>query len=915
MSIRVKAILAIVLTTTIIILFSVFAGIATTKKGIDKSQETALMLIADIADHFISREIEILKLKSVATAQSLTMAEESAWPAVLANREAYDFIGMAVLDPIRGVIASAGVLPAPPDILADRYIKQALNGKEALSSTIATTSHGVVFYLGVPIPGTDNNILVLTLPGIYFSELLSTIAVWQSGYVFIDDAEGYKIADRRAEWVETRINFIRLAETDLQYEKQAAVQKRAVEGEIGIGRYSFSGVPRLCAFRPVRGSDEGWSLGVVAPLPESPFGDIHKGLIVVGLVGFFLSVIAAIVASGFIKKPFDEIKALKEEAEADSKSKSNFLAKMSHEIRTPMNVILGITEILLREKTLGQSTLEGLSRIYNSGDLLLGLINDILDLSVIEAGKLGLVIEEYDVASLVNDTVALNMMRRGSKPIEFKLHVDENTPSFLFGDVLRIRQILNNLLSNAFKYTEKGTVQLSVAAEREGEEKDSGLTLVFSVSDTGQGLSEEEVTAMFDDYSRFNLKANRATEGTGLGMSIVGNLLRLMKGSITVESELNKGSVFTVRLPQGRSESSVLGRELADNLQNFSMNGRRRLKRERILFEPMPYGSVLVVDDLPSNLFVTKGLMAPYGLSVDIATSGFEAIVKIKSGKTYDIVFMDHMMPMMDGIEAARIMREGGYRGPIVALTANAMIGQTDMCKAHGFDDFISKPVDMQHLNAILKKYVRDKQPPEIIEAARRQMETTEYGREEGGGHSPQLIEAFMRDAAKAAEVLEAIYKKHDAIQDEDLLMLTLNAHGVKSALTNVGESGLSLFAGKLEEAGREKNTALIAAETPAFLDELRAVIKKFTLEEREGTDADYEHLREKLHTIKEACGIYDKKTAKDEINGLRKKTWPPAVRELLYSMAEQLLSGDFEMVAQTADRIILGCARIEGDD
>ncbi|MCL2011117.1 MAG: transporter substrate-binding domain-containing protein [Synergistaceae bacterium] len=401
------------------------------------------------------------------------------------------------------------------------------------------------------------------------------------------------------------------------------------------------------------------------------------------------------------------LEAAMEAATAASRSKSVFLANMSHEIRTPMNAIMGITEILLNDDSVAPNTREALDKVYSSGELLLCIINDILDLSKIEAGKLELTWGEYDVASLINDVTTVNMVRIGSKPIEFELSVDENTPSTLYGDELRIRQILNNLLSNAFKYTESGVVRLSVYVE--------DTTLVLRVSDTGCGMTEEQLTTLFDAYTRFNVEANRMTEGAGLGMNITQNLVRLMGGEITVKSEPDIGTIFVVRLPSARGEqtkqtkisSGVLGGETVERLRKFRTNGAKQIRRARISFEPMPHGSVLVVDDVESNIYVVQGLLAPYKLSVDSVMSGFEAIDKIKSGKVYDVIFMDHMMPKLDGIETTKLIRAHGYTNPIVALTANALTGQSEIFLSNGFDAFISKPIDVRELNAALKRFVR----------------------------------------------------------------------------------------------------------------------------------------------------------------------------------------------------------------
>jgi len=396
-------------------------------------------------------------------------------------------------------------------------------------------------------------------------------------------------------------------------------------------------------------------------------------------------------------------------AEAANQAKSVFLANMSHEIRTPMNAILGIAEIQLHDKTLSAETVDAFGRIYESGGLLLNIMNDILDFSKIEAGKLELVPVRYDIPSLINDTSQMNRLRYESKQIIFTIQVDEKMPRELFGDVLRIKQILNNILSNAFKYTDEGSIIFSVTAESELGVQDENVTLVFRVSDTGIGMTEEQIGKLFEEYERFNVDNNPTTVGTGLGMSITKRLLGLMVGEISVESKPGKGSVFTVRLPQKRTNMEVCGAELAEKLQNFSFHNATLTKKTLFLREYMPYGSVLVVDDVDLNLHVAKGLLKPYGLQIDTAESGLEALEKIKSGRVYDIVFMDFMMPKMDGMETTKLIRGLGYKNCIVALTANAIVGQAEMFLANGFDGFISKPIDSRELNFVLNEFIRNK--------------------------------------------------------------------------------------------------------------------------------------------------------------------------------------------------------------
>ena len=603
---------------------------------------------------------------------------------------------------------------------------------------------------------------------------------------------------------------------------------------------------------------------------------------------------------------------LRLEAEYANKAKSAFLSTMSHEIRTPMNAILGITEIQLQNSTLDKNIIEAFNKIYISGDLLLGIINDILDLSKIEAGKLELIITDYEIASLISDIAQLNMMRIGSKPIEFELDVDENVPSMLTGDELRVKQILNNLLSNAFKYTDAGTVVLAVLSEA-GTEPGS-VSLIFKVSDTGRGMTKEQVNKLFDEYTRFNQEANRSTEGTGLGMSITRNLVRLMNGNIDIESDPGKGSTFTVCLPQGVKGSDLLGRDIAENLRQFRSGSWSQMKRVQITREPMPYGSVLVVDDVETNIYVARGILAPYGLKIDVAASGYEAVEKIRNGNEYDVVFMDHMMPGMDGIEATRLIREMGYRRSIVALTANAVSGQADVFLGNGFDDFISKPIDIRQLNNVLNKLVRDIQPPEVLVAARQAAADNE-GQFSVNSEQTEIDhrfgEIFARDAGKSIEVLDAIMEKNGVFSEDDVRAYTIQVHGLKSALANIGNVDLSAMAMKLEESARSGNVDVMSSETAAFLDLLRGFVENITQKDDTppcdmGED-DQLFLREKLLAIRDASTVYDKKAAKGFLNALSEQNWPQPAKEALDAISGYLLHSDFDEVINTIDVFLKG--------
>jgi CheY-like chemotaxis protein/two-component sensor histidine kinase len=432
-------------------------------------------------------------------------------------------------------------------------------------------------------------------------------------------------------------------------------------------------------------------------------------------------------------------------AEEASRSKSQFLATMSHEIRTPLNAIIGLSEIELQKKQ-SDETKRNFEKVYNSGISLLGIINDILDISKIESGSFTLIPVDYDTPSLINDTAQLNVVRIGGKHITFKLDLDPTLPKRLFGDELRVKQILNNLLSNAFKYTEAGWVTFRVAWERQ----EDTAWLIFTVQDTGRGIRQEDLSKLFSEYSQLDAKANRHIEGTGLGLSITKNLVELMEGKISVESEYGAGSTFTVRIPQRVLDGDPIGEHVVRNLEQLRYKDHRS-QGNKLIRNYMPYGKVLVVDDVETNLDVVRGLMLPYGLSVDYASSGRDAISKINAATDdpkvphYDLVLMDHMMPGMDGIEAVRIIRneigsDYARNVPIVALTANALAGNEEMFLAHGFNAYISKPIDIMQLDVILNVWIRNRQSKETLLIAEMEKIT-------GQGTAGQNKNAFLDDA------------------------------------------------------------------------------------------------------------------------------------------------------------------------
>jgi PAS domain S-box-containing protein len=527
------------------------------------------------------------------------------------------------------------------------------------------------------------------------------------------------------------------------------------------------------------------------------------------------------------------------EAGAASRSKSAFLATMSHEIRTPLNAIIGLSDIEL-QKELPAETRTNMEKINGSGGNLLSIINDILDISKIETGNLTLVPVDYDIPSLVNDTIQLNVVRIGSKRIVFKLKIEDSMPVRLFGDELRIKQILNNLLSNAFKYTDEGEVILGISWKK----RENDALITFVIQDTGQGIREKDIPKLFSEYSQLDARANRHIEGTGLGLSITKNLVLLMNGKLGVESEHGKGSLFTVHIPQRIIDETPIGEKVARNLESFRFKEVYNSQNLRLVRSYMPYGKVLVVDDVETNLDVAKGLLTPYGLCIDTASGGQEAIDKIKKAASpdeasrYDAIFMDHMMPGMDGIEAVRIIRnelDGNYGKtvPIIALTANALTGNERMFLANGFTAFISKPIDVMHLDAVLNTWIRNKQSEDTIKKAEIELSNLkkedknagaldnvlvagvdiEQGKERYNGETAYLD--ILRSWCRHTPVLLEKMKKPTK---ENLPEYTVTVHGLKGSSYGIIADEIGKKAQELESFAKAGELAKIRAANDSFI-------------------------------------------------------------------------------------------------
>ncbi|MCR5673773.1 MAG: response regulator [Lachnospiraceae bacterium] len=392
--------------------------------------------------------------------------------------------------------------------------------------------------------------------------------------------------------------------------------------------------------------------------------------------------------------------------ESASAAKSTFLANMSHEIRTPINAVLGMDEMILRECK-DKQILEYANDIDSAGHQLLSLVNDILDFSKIESGKMELHPVEYELFSIMNDCYNMIFTRAKRKDLEFRIENNPETPAFLFGDEVRIRQIIMNLLTNAVKYTKDGSVTLRFDHVKTDEKR---IELIISVKDTGIGISEENKKYLFDSFKRIDERSNRNIEGSGLGLSITKKFTEMMGGTIEVESVLYEGSTFTVTIPQKMTENGVVGNfyeRLNKRSENSSDEEGKSKKKEAGGTFRAPHARVLIVDDVKMNLNVVRLLLKNTQIQVDLASSGEECL-KYTVLKSYDLILMDHMMPIMDGIEALHKVREqaDGLNAdtPVVALTANALVGAQEMYLAEGFAAYISKPVKSIDLEACLER-------------------------------------------------------------------------------------------------------------------------------------------------------------------------------------------------------------------
>jgi len=608
----------------------------------------------------------------------------------------------------------------------------------------------------------------------------------------------------------------------------------------------------------------------------------------------------------------------KDKAEASSKSKGEFLAKMSHEIRTPMNAIIGMTEIALREE-MPDTVREHVSTIKHAGANLLTIINDILDISKIESGKLEITPSEYLFSSLMNDIISIIKVNIDESKIQFESNIDSGIPDALFGDENKIRQILLNILSNAVKYTEKGFISLTVSGEIiENKTRHKQCNLTVKIKDSGKGIKPEDIEKLFEDFVQINLSSNRGIEGTGLGLAIAQNLARAMGGDITVESEYGAGSTFTVTLPQ----------KICDK-QNIKLEQKYfdKQKNNEIRIFTSPEARILLVDDIDTNLKVAKGLLQPYQMKVDLCSSGQEAVNAVKTND-YDLVFMDHMMPKMDGVEAAGIIRKwekeqnnfSRKQVPIIALTANAISGMREMFIQKGFNGFLAKPIDIYELDEVLNQWIPNEKKKTRGEKIKMSEENEKSlipaipgidikrGIANTGGkikNYTEILSLYRNDLEERLRVLQA------APDAGNLKEFITHVHAIKSASASIGAAEVSAQALELENAGNKEDINFIAKTLPDFTTQLNTLIKniddsltslKNELAANDTPDSRIKTMLTELETV-----IKTKKAQDIDLvlEKLSRRPLDATLKTTLEKISDYVLMAEYEKALKTINEVI----------
>ncbi|MDR1576899.1 MAG: response regulator [Deltaproteobacteria bacterium] len=808
-------------------------------RGIRETILSDLSVMAKIAEKLISSEMGLLKAQAWTAVHQIDGVNEDQWPKILEGQvESHDsFLSITVFNLDGTMVVSYGEPLTPAQYLDSRYAQMALRGQTIISTTRSLPTGDLVFHVFVPMD--QSHLAVVTIPGLYFSRILASYRIWDSGTVYILDEEGKVLANERDHLVLGEYNAALDTTDDINVNSIRDFTKLMIQGGQGAGLYVLENELRLGYYTSISGSNVGWALGVSAPLSESPLTYVDQAVILMTLVLLILGVLIAWLTASFIDRQlgvinqqYNNLAELSQIARSASEAKTNFLASMSHEMRTPLNSIIGFAELMIFGRFGEEEKRENLEKIHSAGLSLLGIVNDILDISKIESGHFELIENEYEIFSLINDAVTVHLIRIGEKPIEFGLEIDKSMPGRLIGDEFRIKQICGNILSNAFKFTNEGNVDMRVTAEV----VEDTAWVSIAVSDTGVGIKPEDLANLFSSRGQVDAKGNMVMEKSGLGLSITKKMVGMMGGRLDVKSELGQGSTFTVTIPQRVGSKIPLGAKAAENLESLHYYASRRAGKSGRDIKPMPYARILLVDDVQANLDVAKGVLKPYHMRIDCATSGQMAVDMVReSDGLYDVIFMDHMMPGMDGLEAVRIIREEvgteyAKTVPIIALTANAIMGSDKKFLDNGFQAYLTKPIEIRRLDQVLRKWARrpefeDDESTESIESLEDidsigegklviQGLNLDAARERFGGDEEVLVSALQSYADNTPQLLNLM----KVPSKEKLKDYSITAHGIKSSSYAVGAMEVGDMAKELEERSDAGDFDFVLAHNWGFI-------------------------------------------------------------------------------------------------
>lgn len=670
------------------------------------------------------------------------------------------------------------------------------------------------------------------------------------------------------------------------------------------------------------------------------------GVLPAGLI-IFLLLAAANTIRGLIN-----MERKRQQALMASEAKGRFLANMSHEIRTPINAVLGMDAMILRECT-DTSIREYAMDIQNAGQSLLALINDILDLSKIESGKLEILPEEYDLSSLLHDIMNMISMKAKDKGLVVNLSVDENLPSRLWGDDIRLRQVLVNIMNNAVKYTEKGGVTLTVSGADSSSgalDSDTVYLLTFRVQDTGIGIKQEDIAKLFQEFQRIEEERNRNIEGTGLGMSITTQLLELMGSKLEVESVYGEGSTFYFTLEQKVMDAEPIG-DLGERIK------KRAMEYSYQAVFTAPEAQVLVVDDNAVNRKVFVNLLKETRVMIDEAAGGMECI-RMAGEKQYDVIFLDHMMPDLNGIETLHRIRQledcPCHSTPIIALTANAVSGAKEMYLKEGFDSFLSKPINPEKLEKMLMQMIPEdkivyEDISEDLSAGEGVNAVSQPGQGSRTEELPQLdgmdweyallhlkdidilketVDNFYVAMDRESEELEHFFHilqeaSGKQQQEEVLEQFEIKVHAMKSNSAMIGAVPLSGVAKMLEYAARDGKTDVLQAVTPVFLNEWRKM--KVILgayadhagedDEVDKIQADWSELRRYLQQIVDAMKDMDIDTADEGMGQMKKYQYPEQMKPIVEKLSLAVTDIDVAQAEKWGEELAKMMDEMEGTE